>query len=138
MVWAAMALLDQIDLRDGVLPPWLPPMISLTRPLATTLTGMLVPIGAFSCGTVAFFDPQAGLAMAAASTSFLAGIPGELYILIGSVFGAYSVSKTVEAIKAPAPAGGHTAESPAVAPPAAPPAPDLGDDTYDAAPRSYP
>ncbi len=137
MVWAAMALLDQIDLRDGVLPPWLAPLISLTRPLATTLTGMVVPVGAFTCGAVAIWDGQRGLDMAAASTAFLQGVPDALYLMIGGVFGAYSVSKTVEAIKAPAPAGGHSAESPPVAPPASP-APDLGSDTYDAAPRSYP
>lgn len=126
-----MAFLDQIDLRDGVLPPWLAPMISLTRPLATTLTGMIVPVGAAACGLAAVFDPQTGLDMAAASTAFLAGIPDSLYLLIGTVFGAYSASKTVEAIKAPAPAGGHSAESP-------PPPADLGGDLVDAAPRSYP
>lgn len=124
-----MAILDQIDIARGHLPPWLAPLISLTRPLSTTLTGMLVPVGAFACGAVGFFSPQAGLDMAAASTAFLAGIPDSLYLLIGSVFGAYSASKTVEAIKAPAPAGGHSAEQPPVGP-------DQPADDFDAAPRS--
>ena len=126
-----MAFLDQIDLTGGSLPPWLAPLISLTRPLATTLTGMLVPVGAFTCGTVALFDAQRGLDMAAASTAFLAGIPDSLYLLIGGVFGAYSASKTVEAIKAPAPAGGHSAESPPVAPEAAPAATEVASESND-------
>lgn len=124
-----MAILDQIDLARGSLPPWLAPLISLTRPLATTLTGMLVPVGAFTCGTVALFDAQRGLDMAAASTAFLAGIPDSLYLLIGGVFSAYSASKTVEAIKAPSPAGGHSAEQPPVGP-------DAPADDFDPAPRS--
>jgi hypothetical protein len=107
-----MALLDRFDFSHGDLPPWLPPLVSLTRPLAVSLTGMLIPVGAFTCGSVALFSLEAGMNMAAASAAFLRGIPGELYALIGGVFGVYSLSKTAEVIKAPSPAGGTSPEAP--------------------------
>lgn len=111
-----MSILGQLDFSRGDLPPWLAPLISLTRPLATTMTGMLIPAGAFCCGLAALFSLEAGMNMAAASTAFLEGIPGELYMLVGGVFGVYSASKTFEAVKAPAPAGGANPEMPIPAP----------------------
>lgn len=127
----AMALLDQINFAEGQLPPWLAPAISLTRPLATTLTGMVIPVGAAACGTAAIFSPDTALHMAEASTAFLKGLPEPLYYLIGGVFGFYSISKTAEAIKAPPPVGGTSPEQPATAiiaeAPASAPAPTPDD-----------
>lgn len=107
-----MSILEQFDFARGELPPWLAPLVSLTRPLAVSLTGMLIPVGAFTCGAVALFSAEAGLRMAAASSAFLHGIPEPLYYLVGGVFGIYSVSKSAEVIKAPAPAGGVSPERP--------------------------
>lgn len=123
-----MSLFERFDFAGGHLPPWLPPLVSLTRPLATTLTGMIVPVGAAMCGTVGFFSPDRAMAMAAASSAFLHGIPGELYLMIGGVFGVYSASKTAEVIKAPPPAGGTSPEKPV--------AQATAGEEFDAAPRS--
>ena len=125
-----MSILERFDFANGDLPPWLPPLISLTRPLAVSLTGMLIPVGAFTCGSAALFSLEAGMNMAAASAAFLQGIPDGLYALIGGVFGVYSLSKTAEVIKAPAPAGGTSPERPADHAPTPAPA------EVDAAPRS--
>lgn len=111
-----MSFFDRFDFSNGDLPPWVGSFVSVTRPMAVSLTGMLIPVGAFSCGVVALFSLEAGMNMAAASTAFLKGIPGELYMLVGGVFGVYSISKTAEVIKAPPPAGGTSPEKPAPAP----------------------
>lgn len=130
-----MSILDRFDFARGELPPWFAPLVSLTRPLATTLTGMIIPVGAAMCGTVAFFSEERAMAMAAASSAFLHGVPEGLYILIGSIFGVYSLSKTAEVIKAPPPAGGTSPEKPLAAEPDPPPPAAPGEE-IDAAPRS--
>lgn len=135
-----MSLLEQFDFARGELPPWLAPLVSLTRPLAVSLTGMLIPVGAFTCGAVALFSADAGLRMAAASSAFLHGIPEPLYWLIGGVFGVYSASKTAEVIKAPSPAGGVSPERPLQSADAAARTDAHSDPAaeVDAAPRSRP
>lgn len=107
-----MRFLDRFDFSNGELPPWLPSFISLTRPIATTLTAMMVPLGAFTVGLVAAWAPESAMNMAEASTKFLHGLPDALYWLVGSIVLGYSASKTFEVVKAPPPAGGRSPEKP--------------------------
>lgn len=107
-----MSLLDRFDFSNGDLPPWVGTTVSLTRPMATTLTAMIIPVGAAMCGAVAAFSAERAMAMATASTAFLAGIPEPLYYLVASIVLGYTAGKTAEVIKAPKPAGGHSPEAP--------------------------
>ena len=111
-----MKFLDQIDFSNGHLPPWLPPLISLTRPFATTLTAMMLPVGAASVGVVGLFSAERAMNAAAASTAFLQGIPEPLYYLIGIITTGYFGAKTAEVIRAPKPVGGTSPENPDDAP----------------------
>lgn len=105
-----MSILDRFDFSNGELPPWLAPFISLTRPMATTMTAMMLPVGAFTVGMVAMFSADTAINMARAVEAFLHGIPDALYWLIGSIVLGYSASKTVETVGAPRPAGGVSPE----------------------------
>lgn len=108
-----MRFLDNFDFSNGQLPPWLAPLVSLTRPMATTLTAMIIPVGAASCGVVAAFSRDRALAMAEASGAFMQGVPEPLYYLVGIITTGYFGAKTAEAIKAPRPVGGSSPERPA-------------------------
>lgn len=117
-----------LDLADGELPKWLQNAVALTRPLYTSALIAIPSVGALSVGAVGFFSEPRAMAMVHASTAFLVGIPDAAYGLIGAVALGYTASKSVEAVKAPAPVGGKSPEGqqpPATAPAADPAAIDL-------------
>ena len=121
-----MAISDKFDFSHGQLPPWLAPLVSLTRPIATTMTAAMLPVGAFMIGAVGFFDLERAVNSATAVGKFLHGIPDPLYWLIGAITTGYTAAKTAENMKAPA------------APPAVKqvaPAPSPDDTDTDVAPR---
>jgi hypothetical protein len=121
-----VSFLDNFDLRDGDLPPWITKLVAVTRPLTTSGIIAIPVMGAFTVGTVAGFDFQTGMNMSKASTHFLQGIPDAAYAMIAAVALGYSASKTTEAIKAPRPVGGTSPENPAATTaPAVPPSVDL-------------
>lgn len=94
-----LAKLLGLDLKNGRLPPWLAPLVHLTKPMATTLTALVIPLGAFSVAMVAAFWPERALNMATASTTFLAGIPDSIVWMIGGILGISFASSTAEVIK---------------------------------------
>lgn len=109
-----MSILDRFDFSNGDLPPWFEPLVKLTRPMATTMTAMMLPVGAFSVGAVAFFSPVRAINMAKAVEAFLHGIPDPLYWLIGSIVIGYTGAKTVETMRSPRSPLTPTAEQPDV------------------------
>lgn len=101
-----MSIFDHIDFSRGELPGWLNNLVALARPVATTMTVAIVPCGAFSVGTVAFFNPKAADAMATVSIKFIGGIPDAAWGAIVAIALGYTAAKTAEVVKAPAqPAG---------------------------------
>ncbi|MGX7926446.1 hypothetical protein ACWPMX_07720 [Tsuneonella sp. HG094] len=123
-----MSLLDQFDLSQGDLPPWIVKAVAVTRPLTTSGIIAIPVMGAFSVGLISgfeswFVEAGTGARMAKDSTAFLQGIPDAAYAMIATIALGYSASKTAEAIKAPKPAGGASPELPTV-PVETPPASD--------------
>ena len=96
-----MSLLDKFDFSNGKLPPWLAPLIGLTRPLVTTLTAAILPIGGFMVGIIALVWPNAAMQAVHASTAFFEGIPLALYQLIGTIVIAYTGAITAESFRKP-------------------------------------
>lgn len=103
-----MSIFNSIDFSRGELPGWLNNLVALARPVATTMTVAIAPIGAFSVGTVAYFDPKAADAMASASIKFLGGIPDAAWGAIVAIALGYTAAKTAEVVKAPAAPAGRT------------------------------
>ena len=96
-----MRFLENFDFKNGKLPPWLAPLIGLTRPLVTTLTAAILPIGGFMVGMIALGWPNAAQQAVQASTAFFEGIPLALYQLIGTIVIAYTGAVTAESFRKP-------------------------------------
>jgi hypothetical protein len=94
-----MSFFDKIDLSRGELPGWINNLVALARPLAITMTVSIAPMGAFSVGAVAYFDPKAADAMASASIKFLQGIPDAGWGAIVAIALGYTAAKTAEVVK---------------------------------------
>ena len=63
---------------------------------------MAIPtIGAATVGLVAAASPTRAMAMVAASTAFLAGIPADVLLLIGTLATGYGLAKTFERVRGP-------------------------------------
>lgn len=87
----------QIELGASA-PAWLGATAKLIRPLCVGALMAIPTIGAASVGLAAIFDRDTALAMADASTRFLAGIPAEIVALIGFLAGGYTVARSAEKI----------------------------------------
>ncbi|MBX9816071.1 MAG: hypothetical protein K2X76_15340 [Sphingomonas sp.] len=79
-------------------PAWLGATAKLIRPLCVGALMAIPTVGAASVGLVAMFSPATALGMAEASTRFLAGIPGDIVVLIGALAGGYTVVRSAEKI----------------------------------------
>lgn len=88
---------DAADLNVEA-PAWLGATAKLIRPLCVGALMAIPTVGAASVGIAAMFSPATGLAMAEASTRFLAGIPGDIVALIGFLAGGYTVARSAEKI----------------------------------------
>ncbi len=87
---------DPIGL-DGVgLSPGIVDAARLIRPLCVGALMAIPTVGTASVGIVAALSPARAMAMAEASTRFLAGIPGDIVALIGFLAGGYGLAKTIE------------------------------------------
>lgn len=102
---AAISKIEGFDLAE--LPGWLRALVALARPGAVTMLVAIPAAGAFTVGAVAFWLPETAIAMAEASTTFLAGIPEPAWWVIATISVGYSVSKSAEVIKAPPPPAGR-------------------------------
>lgn len=89
---------EAIDLGAGA-PPWLTYALRSIRPVCVGALMAIPTLGSLSVGLVAIVSPSRAMAMVAASTAYLAGIPGEIVILIGTLATGYTVAKTVERIQ---------------------------------------
>ena len=92
-----VASLDTLDLGPGA-PAWMTALARAIRPLC--VGALAIPtIGAASVGLVALASPDAANAMVKASTSFLAGIPTDIVLLIGALASGYTLAKSVERLR---------------------------------------
>lgn len=91
---------DPFALTDPeTLPGWLVATTRMIRPICVGALMAIPTLGAATVGMVAMVDRDHAMAAVAASTAFLAGIPGDIVVLIGVLATGYSVSKTVERVK---------------------------------------
>jgi hypothetical protein len=95
-----VAPLDPFDLKDtGGLPGWLVAATRMIRPLCVGALMAIPTLGAASVGVVALFNRTAAMNAVEASTAFLAGIPGDIVLLIGALATGYSLAKTIERLR---------------------------------------
>ncbi|KTT96881.1 hypothetical protein [Sphingomonas sanguinis] len=90
--------LDTLDLGPGA-PSWMTALARSIRPLCVGALMMIPTAGAASVGLVAMVSPRAAAAMVAASTAFLAGIPTDIVLLIGTLASGYGLAKSVERLR---------------------------------------
>lgn len=90
---------DPFAVTDETLPAWLVATTRMIRPICVGALMAIPTLGAATVGLVAMVDRDRAMAAVAASTAFLAGIPGDIVVLIGVLATGYSVSKTVERVK---------------------------------------
>lgn len=90
--------LDTLDLGPGA-PPWMTALARSIRPLCVGALMAIPTLGAASVGLVAVVSPSAATAMVAASTGFLAGIPTDIVVLIGTLASGYGLAKSVERLR---------------------------------------
>ncbi len=88
------ATLDPFDVQG--LSPRLTAIARMIRPLCVGALMAIPTLGPATVGLVAIAAPERAMAMAAASTRFLAGIPGDIVALIGFLAGGYGLAKTIE------------------------------------------
>lgn len=88
------ATLDPFEVKG--LSPRLTSIARMIRPLCVGALMAIPTLGPASVGLVAIVAPERAMAMAAASTHFLAGIPGDIVALIGLLAGGYGLAKTFE------------------------------------------
>lgn len=89
---------EVVDLGDGA-PPWLTFTLRSIRPVCVGALMAIPTVGAATVGLVALVSPLRAMAMVAASTAFLNGIPAEVLVLIGTLATGYGLAKTVERIR---------------------------------------
>lgn len=89
---------EAIDLGAGA-PPWLTYGLRSIRPICVGALLAIPTVGAATVGLVATVSQSRAMAMVAASTAFLAGIPTEIVLLIGTLATGYGLAKTVERIR---------------------------------------
>lgn len=90
--------LDTLDLGPGA-PAWMTALARSIRPLCVGALMAIPTIGAASVGAVAIVSPRAAEAMVRASTGFLAGIPTDIVILIGTLASGYGLAKSIEKLR---------------------------------------
>lgn len=90
--------LETLDLGPGA-PPWMTALARSIRPLCVGALMAIPTIGAASVGLVAMVSPSAANAMVKASTEFLAGIPTDIVVLIGTLASGYTLAKSVERLR---------------------------------------
>ncbi|MDQ1229261.1 hypothetical protein [Sphingomonas sp. SORGH_AS_0879] len=90
--------LDMLDLGPGA-PAWMTALARSIRPLCVGALMAIPTAGAASVGLVAMVSPRAAAAMVAASTAFLAGIPTDIVVLIGTLASGYGLAKSVERLR---------------------------------------
>ncbi len=90
--------LDAIDLGAGA-PAWMTALARSIRPLCVGALMAIPTAGAASVGLVAMVSPRAAAAMVAASTAFLAGIPTDIVVLIGTLASGYGLAKSIERLR---------------------------------------
>lgn len=90
--------LDALDLGPGA-PAWMTAVARSIRPLCVGALMAIPTFGAASVGVVAIVSPAAATAMVKASTDFLAGIPTDIVILIGTLASGYGLAKSVEKLR---------------------------------------
>ena len=91
---------DPFELQDAAdLPRWLVAGTRMIRPICVGALMAIPTLGAATVGLVAMFSQDAAMHAVQASTAFLAGLPGEVVLLIGALASGYSVSKTVERLR---------------------------------------
>lgn len=93
-----IASLDTLDLGPGA-PSWMTALARSIRPLCVGALMIISTAGAASVGLVAMVSPRAAAAMVAASTAFLAGIPTDIVLLIGTLASGYGLAKSVERLR---------------------------------------
>lgn len=92
--------LSERDIWDTAgCPLWLASLLRLVRPMTVGALLAVPTLGAAACGLTALVDVDTGVGMANASTLFLQGIPGEVYMLIGFFGGGYGLARTVERLR---------------------------------------
>lgn len=89
---------DPFDIGRSA-PPWLATLARLIRPLSIGALMAIPTVGSATVGVVAMIDPIKSMAMVAASTAFLRGIPIEIIVLIGTLATGYGFAKTIERLK---------------------------------------
>jgi len=94
----AFQSIDAVDLGDAA-PAWLSAAARLIRPLSVGALLAIPTVGAASVGLVALVDEARGMAMARASVAFLAGLPTDIVILIGTLATGYGFAKSIERLK---------------------------------------
>lgn len=71
----------------------------LIRPFCVGALMAIPTIGTATVGLVALFSEARALAMVRASTAFLAGLPTDVVVLIGTLATGYGLARTVEKVK---------------------------------------
>ncbi len=71
----------------------------MIRPISVGALMAIPTVGAATVGLVAMVNPAAGMAMATTSVAFLAGLPTDIIVLIGTLATGYGFAKSVERIK---------------------------------------
>lgn len=93
-----MGNLDTLDLGPGA-PAWMTALARSIRPLCVGALMAIPTLGAASVGLVAIVSPGAATAMVRASTGFLAGIPTDIVVLIGTLASGYGLAKSIERLR---------------------------------------
>lgn len=87
-----------VDLGAGA-PNWLTYSLRSIRPVCVGALMAIPTLGAATVGLVAAFSPLRAMAMVAASTAFLSGIPADVLLLIGTLATGYGLAKTFERVR---------------------------------------
>ncbi|WP_454280195.1 hypothetical protein [Sphingomonas sp. Marseille-Q8236] len=96
---AGTTSIDALDLGPDA-PAWMTALARSIRPLCVGALMAIPTAGAASVGLVAMVSPRAAAAMVAASTAFLAGIPTDIVLLIGTLASGYGLAKSIEKVRA--------------------------------------
>lgn len=95
---AAFLQIDRVDLGAGA-PTWLVAAARLIRPLSVGALMAIPTLGAATIGLVAMFDRTRAMAMADASVAFLAGLPTDIVLLIGTLGTGYGFARSIEKLR---------------------------------------
>lgn len=90
--------IDTLDLGPDA-PAWMTALARSIRPLCVGALMAIPTAGAASVGLVAMVSPRTAAAMVAASTAFLAGIPTDIVVLIGTLASGYGLARSIEKVR---------------------------------------